>query len=174
MTSNRAWMYTERLTRNGRINPDFQYYINYFLDFAFKNAPNVQHSIKDGIEVLEVRCPCGKCKNRYFNTWITITNHLFRNGFMNNYLVWYAHGEFDRLVPIIKDSLPTGEKLPNNLYETKKMLKPLQLPSQRIHVCKNHCMLFWGQFAERDLTGVPSLGYSGTCVAPNVCPLGHR
>lgn len=40
---------------------------------------------------------------------------------------------FDRLVPIIKDSLPTGEKLPNNFYETKKMLKPLQLPSQRIH-----------------------------------------
>ncbi|XP_022003645.1 uncharacterized protein LOC110901103 [Helianthus annuus] len=54
------------------------------------------------------------------------------------------------LLPIIKDCLPDGEKLPRNFYETKKMLKPLELPSQQIHVCKNHCMLFNGQFSDLD------------------------
>ncbi|CAH1412145.1 unnamed protein product [Lactuca virosa] len=48
-----------------------------------------------------------------------------------------SDSSFDRLLPIIKDSLPTGAKLPDNFYETKKMLKPLKLPSQRIHIHKN-------------------------------------
>ncbi|CAH1412937.1 unnamed protein product [Lactuca virosa] len=52
---------------------------------------------------------------------------------------------FDRLLSIVKDILPIGKKLPNSFYETKKMLKPLKLPSQQIHVCINHCMLFRGQ-----------------------------
>ena len=41
-----------------------------------------------------------------------------------------SDSSFDRLIPIIKDSLPIGEQIPNNFYETMKMLKPLQLPSQ--------------------------------------------
>ncbi|CAI9303969.1 unnamed protein product [Lactuca saligna] len=57
---------------------------------------------------------------------------------------------FDTLLLIVKDILLTGEKLPNSFYETKKMLKPLKLPSERIHVCINHCMLFRGQFADLD------------------------
>ncbi|KAK9050828.1 hypothetical protein SSX86_030202 [Deinandra increscens subsp. villosa] len=57
---------------------------------------------------------------------------------------------FDRMLPIFKDSLPNDEKLPRNFYETKKMLKPLEMPSQRIHVCKNHCMLYYGQFSDLD------------------------
>ncbi|XP_042752056.1 uncharacterized protein LOC111897446 [Lactuca sativa] len=57
---------------------------------------------------------------------------------------------FDRLLSVVKDILPIGEKLPNSFYETKKMLKPLKLPSQRIHVCINHCMQFRGLFVELD------------------------
>ncbi|KAI3520702.1 hypothetical protein L1887_10152 [Cichorium endivia] len=249
MYRNREWMYTKRLTTNGCFNPEFEYYVKYFLDFAYTNATNIQASIKDGVEVLEIRCPCAKCKNRYYNTRSLVSQHLYMHGFMDNYLLWFAHGElyptievgqssnpemthdvdydvldypryeqmvieaihqpevpyyqqtpqdpnqsaqafynlvkqaseplwdgsnkasilsattrllnwksesnvsdstFDRLLPIVKDFLPTDEKLPNNFYETKKMLKPLLLPSQRIHVCKNHCILFWGQFVDLD------------------------
>ncbi|CAI9276428.1 unnamed protein product [Lactuca saligna] len=39
---------------------------------------------------------------------------------------------FDKLFSIVKDILPFGEKLPNSLYETKKMLKPLKLPLEWI------------------------------------------
>ncbi|CAH1422917.1 unnamed protein product [Lactuca virosa] len=51
---------------------------------------------------------------------------------------------FNKLLLIVKDILPSGEKLPNRFYETKKMLQPLKLPSEPIHVCINHCMLFRG------------------------------
>ena len=43
--------------------------------------------------------------------------------------------------------LPDGENLPRNFYETKKMLKPLALPKEKIHACKNHCMLFYKEDA---------------------------
>ncbi|CAI9284978.1 unnamed protein product [Lactuca saligna] len=41
---------------------------------------------------------------------------------------------FNNLLSIVKDILPPSEKLPDNIYETKKMFKLLQLPSQRIHI----------------------------------------
>ncbi|XP_076892266.1 uncharacterized protein LOC143543947 [Bidens hawaiensis] len=57
---------------------------------------------------------------------------------------------FDKLLPLIKGIIPDDNKLPRNFYETKKMLKPLELPSQHIHVCQNHCMLFNGQHSNMD------------------------
>lgn len=50
---------------------------------------------------------------------------------------------YNKILPIFKDMLPDGEKLPANFYETKKLLKPLALPKEKIHACKNHCMLFY-------------------------------
>lgn len=50
---------------------------------------------------------------------------------------------YNRLLPIIKDMLPNGEKLVGNFYETKKTLKKLGLPKEKIDACKNHCMLFY-------------------------------
>ncbi|KAL4592238.1 hypothetical protein LXL04_005226 [Taraxacum kok-saghyz] len=57
---------------------------------------------------------------------------------------------YDKLLPIFKDSMPDGAKLPTNFYETKKILKPLELPSEQIHVCLNHCMLFYGRDSDLD------------------------
>lgn len=50
---------------------------------------------------------------------------------------------YNRVVPIIKEMLPEGDKLPGNFYETKKSLKRLALPKVKIDACKNHCMLFY-------------------------------
>ncbi|XP_076907510.1 uncharacterized protein LOC143563991 [Bidens hawaiensis] len=57
---------------------------------------------------------------------------------------------FDKMLLISKEILPDGDKLPRNFYETKKMLKPLELPSQRIHVCENHCMFFNKEYSDLD------------------------
>ncbi|CAH1428434.1 unnamed protein product [Lactuca virosa] len=253
MSQNREWMYTMRLTKDGRFNSGFGQYVHDFLEFAYTNATNIKPIIQEGMEVFQIRCPCWKCKNRDYNTREIVAQHLYDVGFVKDYSIWHAHGElyptqeigqssnpipsqvmaqeinnhvgdfpryqqmviesmygpevpyyqqgpqhpnqsaqtffklvnqaneplwdgslkastlstttrllnwksecnvsdssFDRLLPIIKDSLPTGAKLPDNFYETKKMLKPLKLPSQRIHVCKNHCMLFNGHHSNLD------------------------
>ncbi|KAJ0874227.1 putative Transposase-associated domain-containing protein [Helianthus annuus] len=219
MIPDRDWMYTKRTISNGLFNPTFQLYVNDFLDFAFTNAPNIQRELVEGVEVFKIRCPCGKCQNLRFKSRDEVEGHLYDKGFMDDYKVWYAHGEsfrtqdvgrcsnhipsqhmgqdndedlgeyaeynemvmesmhqdpnqtattyytmlskaneplwpgsekastlstvtrllnwksdcnvsdstFDKLLIIVKDILPNGEKLPRNFYETKKMLKPLEL-----------------------------------------------
>ncbi|XP_021979528.1 uncharacterized protein LOC110875634 [Helianthus annuus] len=180
--------------------------------------------------------PLSKCQNLHFKSRDVVEGHLYEKGFVEDYKVWYVHGEsfrtqdmgrcsnpvlsqqvgqdnvedvgeyteyeetvmesmhqdpnenakafytmlsqanqplwpgsenanilstvtrllnwksdcnvsdsaFDKLLLIIEDFLPDGAKLPRNFYETKKMLKLLELLSQLIHVCENHCMLFNG------------------------------
>ena len=52
---------------------------------------------------------------------------------------------YNRILPIFKEMLPDGDKLVENFYETKKSLKKMSLPKIKIHACKNHCMLFYGE-----------------------------
>ncbi|GKB95924.1 hypothetical protein Tco_0982061 [Tanacetum coccineum] len=66
---------------------------------------------------------------------------------------------YNRLIPIIKKSLPPSEKLVKNFYETKKSLKTLALPEKKIHACKNHCMLFYGK-KDSTLTHCQVCGHS--------------
>ncbi|XP_021991209.1 uncharacterized protein LOC110887964 [Helianthus annuus] len=242
MSSKREWMYGMRTNKDGTINSQFQQCVDYFLDFAYKNAKNIEGETVKGVRKLLIRCPCKACKNRFYKTRGVVDFHLTSQGFMKDYLVWYAHGEsdepmdvgqcsnpkpsqhvgqdvdedlgeytefdqmimecmhqdpnkkaqafyhmleqaneplwegakdastlsattrllnwksdcnvsdsaFDKLLPIIKYMLPDDNKLPVNFYETKKMLKLLELPSQQIHVCQNHCMLFYGQHSDLD------------------------
>ncbi|KAL0292531.1 UNVERIFIED_CONTAM: hypothetical protein Sradi_6985000 [Sesamum radiatum] len=44
---------------------------------------------------------------------------------------------------VIKTMLPEGEKLPNNLYKTKKQLAKLGLGYEKIDACVNNCMLYY-------------------------------
>ncbi|XP_052627027.1 uncharacterized protein LOC122197509 [Lactuca sativa] len=61
-----------------------------------------------------------------------------------------SEAAYDHILPIIKRMLPKGEKLVENFYETKKLLKIIRLPEKKIHGCKNHCMISYG--ADSDLT----------------------
>lgn len=49
----------------------------------------------------------------------------------------------DELLQTIKEILPPGNKAPKSYYETKKLLRSLRLPVQKIDVCEDNCMLFW-------------------------------
>ncbi|GJT22178.1 uncharacterized protein Tco_0892115 [Tanacetum coccineum] len=52
---------------------------------------------------------------------------------------------YNRALSLFKDMLPGGNKLVRNFYDTKKILSKLDLPREKIHACKNHCMLFYGK-----------------------------
>ena len=53
-----------------------------------------------------------------------------------------SHECFESLLKAIKSMLPDGEKLPDNYYFCKKMVKKLGLGYQKIDACPNDCMLF--------------------------------
>nr|XP_017239698.1 PREDICTED: uncharacterized protein LOC108212485 [Daucus carota subsp. sativus] len=54
-----------------------------------------------------------------------------------------SHECFESLLKAIKSMLPEVEKLPDNYYYCKKMVKKLGLGYQKIDACPNDCMLFY-------------------------------
>ncbi|KAF5755266.1 putative Transposase-associated domain-containing protein [Helianthus annuus] len=85
MSRDRNWMYMKRTTSEGLFDPTFQHHVNFFLDYAYANAPNIQRELIDGVEVSKIRCPCGKCQIHRFKKRFEVVGDLFKKGFMDNY-----------------------------------------------------------------------------------------
>nr|CAE04206.2 OSJNBa0011E07.15 [Oryza sativa Japonica Group] len=52
---------------------------------------------------------------------------------------------FGDLLKLVKNILPEGNKLPETMYEAKKIVCPLGLEVQKIHACPNDCILYHGE-----------------------------
>ena len=46
------------------------------------------------------------------------------------------------LLQVLMDMLPTDDKLPNEHYKAKKIVRDLGLGYEKIHACPNDCILF--------------------------------
>jgi hypothetical protein len=51
---------------------------------------------------------------------------------------------FKELLTLLKDMLPQGNAVPETVYEAKQIICPLGLEVEKIHVCKNDCILYRG------------------------------
>jgi len=49
---------------------------------------------------------------------------------------------FDAFLSIIEDMLPKKNKVPANTYYAKKLISPLTMGVEKIHACRNHCILY--------------------------------
>jgi len=58
----------------------------------------------------------------------------------------------------VRSILPEGNRLKENLYATKSMMKPLNLRYQKIDMCPNFCMLYYLENVE--LTECMTRGHS--------------
>ena len=68
---------------------------------------------------------------------------------------WTDRG-FKALLDLLRDMLPEGNEIPKTTYETKQTICPLGMEVEKIHACKNDCVLFRGDHA--DLTECPECG----------------
>ena len=66
---------------------------------------------------------------------------------------------FDTFLRIIRDMLPKENKLPANTYHAKKLISPLTMGVEKIHACRNHCILYRGD-EYKDLDRCPKCGAS--------------
>ena len=57
---------------------------------------------------------------------------------------------YDEICTLMKELLPTDNLMTDNFYSTKKLVRGLGLPVQKIDCCENNCMLYWGE--ESDLS----------------------
>lgn len=58
---------------------------------------------------------------------------------------------YDRVTELIKEGFPSDDNLlPSSFYSTKRLLRGIGLPVQKIDCCPNSCMIFWRQDSELD------------------------
>jgi hypothetical protein len=57
---------------------------------------------------------------------------------------------FDMMIDLIKGALPDGETLPQSYREATRWTRDLGIGYELIHACKNDCVLFWKEHADKD------------------------
>ncbi|XP_052176681.1 uncharacterized protein LOC127790985 [Diospyros lotus] len=57
---------------------------------------------------------------------------------------------FNQLCELLKEVLPEPNTVIDKFYSTKKLVRGLGLPVEKIDYCRNNCMIFWGD--DSDLT----------------------
>jgi hypothetical protein len=56
----------------------------------------------------------------------------------------WSDGIFKDLLTLLKNMLPQGNVVPETIYEAKQIICLLGLEVEKIHVCKNDCILYRG------------------------------
>jgi hypothetical protein len=54
----------------------------------------------------------------------------------------FSNNCYNNIVKLIIDLLPPNHKMPENLYQSKKIVLGLGMNYEKIDACKNNCMLF--------------------------------
>ena len=70
----------------------------------------------------------------------------------------WSDKSFTDLLCLLGDMLPEGNELPANTYRAKKVICPLGLEVEKIHACRNDCILYRKEFA--NLHSCPVCGAS--------------
>ena len=72
----------------------------------------------------------------------------------------WSDRSFNDLLTLLATVLPKANFVSTNTYQAKKLISPLTMGVEQIHVCPNHCILYRGVF--KDLMNCPNYGGSNT------------
>jgi hypothetical protein len=76
--------------------------------------------------------------------WDGCTNHNKLSAVAQVFTIKLDHGlseaGYDKIIEWARSILPEGNRLKENLYAAKSMMKPLGLGYQNIDICPNFCM----------------------------------
>jgi len=94
--------------------------------------------------------------------WDGCTNHSKLSAVAQVFTIKSDHGlseaGYDKIIEWARSILPDGNRLKENFYAAKSMMKPLGLGYQKIDMCPNFCMLYYLENAE--LTECMTCGHS--------------
>ncbi|XP_075094131.1 uncharacterized protein LOC142161730 [Nicotiana tabacum] len=68
---------------------------------------------------------------------------------------------YDQMIQLLKEALPEDNIMLESYYQTKKLVRSLGLPVEKIDCCNSGCMLYWGD--DEDLTSCKFCGYEFKC-----------
>ncbi|KAL9379139.1 hypothetical protein Peur_027621 [Populus x canadensis] len=94
--------------------------------------------------------------------WDGCTNHSKLSAVAQVFTIKSDHGlseaNYDKIIEWARSILPEGNRLKENFYAAKSMMKPLGLGYQKIDICPNFCMLYYLENAE--MTECMTCGHS--------------
>jgi hypothetical protein len=94
--------------------------------------------------------------------WDGCTNHSKLSAVAQVFTIKSDHGlseaGYDKIIEWAISILPEGNRLKENFYAAKSMMKPLGLGYQKIDICPNFCMLYYLENAE--MTECMTCGHS--------------
>jgi hypothetical protein len=59
----------------------------------------------------------------------------------------WSNKSFKHLLDVLRYMLPEGNQIAESVYQAKKIICPLGIEVEKIHACKNSCVLFCGDYA---------------------------
>jgi hypothetical protein len=84
--------------------------------------------------------------------WDGCTNHSKLSVVAHVFTIKSDHGlseaGYEKIIEWTKSILPEGNRLKENFYAAKSMMKPFDLGYQKIDMCRNFCMLYYLENAE--------------------------
>jgi hypothetical protein len=63
---------------------------------------------------------------------------------------FFSKNCYNELLKLIGDVLLNSNKLPKDMYHSKKLVKGLGMDYEKIDVCQNSCLLFWKEHKEEN------------------------
>ncbi|EOA25507.1 hypothetical protein CARUB_v10018850mg [Capsella rubella] len=87
MNNFRAWLDGERFHSNGMLTRDYAAGLTEFMHVAM----NQESCLRSGM----MFCPCPCCNNKKFIDKDLVWGHIYRDGIMSSYKIWFYHGEKD-------------------------------------------------------------------------------
>jgi hypothetical protein len=63
---------------------------------------------------------------------------------------FFSNNCYNELLKLIWDVLPNPNKLPKDMYHSKKLVKGLGMDYEKIDVYRNSCMLLWKEHKEEN------------------------
>jgi hypothetical protein len=64
--------------------------------------------------------------------------------------IFFSNYCYNELLKLFGDVLPNPNKLPKDIYLSKKLVKGLGMDYEKIDVCQNSCMLFWKEHKDEN------------------------
>ncbi|XP_042437052.1 uncharacterized protein LOC122023018 [Zingiber officinale] len=101
MGEDRSWMYFSRWV------PEFENGLLNFLNISFAKASSGG----------QIKCPCRRCKNRYWYRRDEVYNHVKSEGFVENYDLWIFHGEDPSSLKTTRDLYDDVPRMHDNIDE---------------------------------------------------------
>ncbi|XP_039047286.1 uncharacterized protein LOC120187699 [Hibiscus syriacus] len=133
---------------NKSIPPEFDYTRD-MLYVAFRDVEKDSDSLKSLLEECE--------KPLYVGSKYNALSGLLKFQHIKGQFGW-SEASFEVLLGALKYVLPLNNRIPNSLYDAKKLLKGVGLQYEKIHACENDCVLFWKE--HKNASQCPTCGTS--------------